>query len=208
MTAEGSAEPTPDRPGRRGRRPAGSDTRAQILTAARESFARLGFARATMRGIAKDAGVDAALVHHYFGSKDDLFLAALALPVDPRTLLAPVVAGGLDGAAERILRVFISTWDNPETRLPLLTLVRGAFEPEGRSVLAEGIVPVVLAPLGRALGVEDPDRRMALVASQMIGLIVMRYVVMLEPLASMSADDLVASYAPTLQRYLDGDLSA
>ncbi len=161
-----------------------------------------------MRGIAKDAGVDAALVHHYFGSKDDLFLAALALPVDPRTLLAPVVAGGLDGAAERILRVFISTWDNPETRLPLLTLVRGAFEPEGRSVLAEGIVPVVLAPLGRALGVEDPDRRMALVASQMIGLIVMRYVVMLEPLASMSADDLVASYAPTLQRYLDGDLSA
>ena len=161
-----------------------------------------------MRGIAKDAGVDAALVHHYFGSKDDLFLAALALPVDPRTLLGPVAAGGVDGAAERILRVFVSIWDDPETRLPLLTLVRGVFEPEGRSVLAEGIVPVVLAPLGRALGIEDPDRRMSLVASQMMGLIVMRYIVSLEPLASMSTDDLVACYAPTIQRYLDGDLSA
>lgn len=205
MTASRGDSPTP---GRRGRRPGGSDTRAQILAAARESFASQGFARATMRGIAKDAGVDAALVHHYFGSKDDLFLAALALPVDPRTMLGPVAAGGIDGAAERILRVFISIWDDPETRLPLLTLVRGVLEPGGRSVLAEGIVPVLLAPLGRALGVEDPDRRMALVASQMIGLIVMRYVVGLEPLASMSGDEIVACYAPTLQRYLDGDLSA
>ena len=152
------------------------------------------------------AGNDTSLVHHYFGSKDDLFVAALELPVDPRVVLAPVIAQGPDGAAERILPVFLSVWDNPETRLPLLGLVRGIFDPEGRHLLRDGFLPAVLMPIGTALGVDEPERRMPLLASQLIGLIVVRYVLEVEPLASMPADDVVTIYAPAVQRYLTGPL--
>jgi len=190
----------------RGRRPGGPDTRAAILAAARASFASQGFAGTTIRAVASTAGVDPALVHHYFGSKDDLFVAALELPVDPRVALAPAIAGGLDGAAERMLRVFLSVWDDPAVRLPLLGLVRGMFDVEGRGLLRDGFLPAVLEPVGAALGVDEPARRMPLVASQMLGLILLRYVLEVEPLVSMSADEVVAIYAPTLQRYLSGDL--
>jgi AcrR family transcriptional regulator len=191
---------------RRGRRPGSPDTRAAILAVAREAFAAKGFAGTSVRGIAADAGVDAALVHHYFKTKDDLFLAALELPVDPREVLLPAVAGGVDGAAERMLRVFLSVWDDPELRLPLLGLVRGVVDSEGQRLLRDGFLPVVLEPVGVALGVDRPGLRMPLVASQVFGLIVMRYIVLVEPIASMSADDVVAIYAPTLQRYLSDPL--
>jgi AcrR family transcriptional regulator len=191
---------------RRGRRPGSPDTRAAILAVAREAFAAKGFAGTSVRGIAADAGVDAALVHHYFKTKDDLFLAALELPVDPREVLLPAVAGGVDGAAERMLRVFLSVWDDPELRLPLRGLVRGVVDSEGQRLLRDGFLPVVLEPVGVALGVDRPGLRMPLVASQVFGLIVMRYIVLVEPIASMSADDVVAIYAPTLQRYLSDPL--
>ncbi len=155
-----------------------------------------------MRAIAADAGVDPALVHHYFDSKDGLFVAALELPVDPRVALLPVLEGGLDGAGERLLRVFVSVWDDETARLSLLGLVRGVFEPTGRQLLRDGLLGVVLGPLGPALGLDQPERRVALVASQMIGLVMLRYVLEVEPLASMGTEELVASYAPTLQRYL------
>jgi AcrR family transcriptional regulator len=160
-----------------------------------------------MRGIARAAGVDAALVHHYFGTKEELYLASLALPYDPRTLLAPIADGGIAGAGERLVRIFLSIWDQPDTRLPMLTLVRGVFDPDGHRILRDGFLPVVLTPLGAALGVSQPERRMALVASQMFGLAILRYVVELEPLASMSSDELVAWYGPTVQRYLTDELA-
>ena len=191
---------------RRGRRPGSPDTRSAILAAAREAFAAKGFAAASVRGIATAAGVDSALVHHYFGSKDDLFLAALEIPIDPRELLLPAIAGGADGAAERMLRVFLSVWDDPELRLPLLGLVRGVVESGGQRLMREGFLPVVLEPVGVALGIDRPELRMPLVASQVLGLIVVRYVVELEPVASMPPDDVVAIYAPTIQRYLTGRL--
>jgi len=191
---------------RRGRRPGAPDTRAAILAAARSSFAAHGYAATTVRSVAAAAGVDAALVHHYFGTKDDLFVAALQLPVDPRVALAPVFEGGVDGAGERLLRVFLSVWDDPEARLPLLGLVRGVVDPEGRMLLREGLFGVILGPVGEALGLEEPVRRISHVASQMIGLVMLRYVLEVEPLASMSTEALVATYAPTLQRYLDGEL--
>lgn len=190
------------RAGRRGRRPGAPDTRADILASARARFADHGFAGTTVRGVAADAGVDAALVHHYFGSKDELFLAALEMPVDPRAVLAPALAGGLDGAAERFLRVFLSVWDDPEVQPSLLAVARGVMDPAAARLLSEGFLPVVVQPLGEALGVDRPEHRMPLVASQMIGLILLRYVLRVEPLASMPADRLVATYAPTLQRYL------
>jgi AcrR family transcriptional regulator len=150
--------------------------------------------------------VDSALVHHYFGSKDDLFLAALELPVDPREVLLPAIAEGVEGAGERMLRVFLSVWDDPELRLPLLGLVRGIVDSDGQRLLREGFLPVVLEPVGVALGIDRPALRMPLVASQVLGLIVVRYVLAVEPVASMTADEVVAIYAPTIQRYLSGPL--
>jgi AcrR family transcriptional regulator len=99
--------------GRRGRRPGAPDTRAAILSAARSRFAEHGYAGTTIRAVATDAGVDAALVHHYFGTKDELFLAAIELPVDPRQVLASAMNGGPEGAGERFLTVFLAVWDDP-----------------------------------------------------------------------------------------------
>ena len=190
----------------RGRRRGSPDTRSAILAAARSSFATHGFAGATIRSIATAAGVDAALVHHYFGSKDDLFLAALEVPVDPRQLVIPVITGPIEEAAERFLGIFLSVWDDPEIRPSLLAVARGVMDPSAKRLLSEGFLPVVIQPIGVALGIDRPEHRMPLVASQVIGLILMRYVLQVEPLASMPRDVVIATYAPTIQRYLTGEL--
>ena len=191
----------------RGRRPGAPDTKAAILAAARHGFATSGYASTSVRAIAAEAGVDPALVHHYFGTKDELFLAALELPVDPRKVLLPAIAaGGIDGAAERMLRAFLSVWDDPEIRVRLVAVFRGVLDAEGERLLRDGFLPVVLEPVGVALGIDRPELRMPLVASQIVGLIVLRYIIGVEPLASLSGDDVVEIYAPTVQRYLTGDL--
>ena len=195
----------------RGRRPGGPDTRGQILEAARRSFADRGYPGTTIRAVGAEAGVDPALVHHYFGTKDDLFLAALEIPVDPRVLLPQVLDGGLEGAGERLLRLLLGVWDDPVNRLPLLALVRGTLGQEvPESLLQQGMLRMVLQPLRAALANSgnpaDAELRVQLVASQLIGLVVARYVLALEPLATTSAEELVARIAPTVQRYLDGPL--
>lgn len=192
----------------RGRRPGAPDTRAEILRAARSLFADRGFESTSVRAVAGEAGVDPALVYHYFATKDDLFVAALEIPVDPRVLLAPVLAeaGGAEQAAEGLLRVFVSVWDDPDNRLPLLGLVRRLLEPGGERLLRDGFLPVVLMPVGEQLGIERPEVRMPLVASQVLGLILVRYLLGVEPVASMSAEEVVAAYAPNLQRFLTGPL--
>ncbi len=191
---------------RRGRRPGAPDTRAAILAAARGLFAAQGYAGTSVRSVAASAGVDSSLVHHYFGTKDDLFLAALQMPVDPRERLAGVIDHGPDGAGERLLTVFLSVWDDPELQLPLVGLARNLLDPSGQRLLSEGFLPAVLQPVGVALGLDRPDVRMPLVASQVIGLILMRYVLAAEPIASMPAGDVVTIYGPTVQRYLTGPL--
>ena len=191
---------------RRGRRPGAPDTRAAILEAARGLFATQGFAGTTIRAIGTAAGVDAALVHHYFGSKDDLFVAALDIPVDPRQVLAPVVAGGVEGAGARLLEALLPVWDDPDVRPALLTVARAAMDASSPGLVSKGFLPVVIYPLGPALGLDRPDLRMPLVASQVAGLILLRYVFEVEPLASMGRDQVVATYAPTLQRYLTAEL--
>jgi len=191
----------------RGRRRGGPDTRGQILMAARESFASKGFGGTTIRAVAGDAGVDPALVHHYFGSKDDLFLAALEIPVDPRRLVPTVLDGGVPGAGERLVRLFLSVWDDPQARLPLLGLVRSSLvQDTPETLLRQGILRMVLEPLRSALPEREADQRVQLVVSQMAGLVVARYLLALEPLASMPADEVVAWVGPTVQRYLDGPL--
>lgn len=194
------------RHGRRGRRPGAPDTRAAILSAARELFAAQGYGATSVRSIAAAAGVDGSLVHHYFGTKDDLFVAALELPVDPRERLAAVIAQGPEGAGEGMLRVFLSVWDDPELRLPLLGMARNLLDPTGQRLLSQGFLPAVLQPIGVAMGIDRPELRMPVVASQVVGLILLRYLLEVEPIASMAADDVVAIYAPTIQRYLTGPL--
>lgn len=187
----------------RGRRPGGPDTRGAILEAARSSFAHKGYAGTTIRAVAADAGVDPALVHHYFGSKDDLFVASLEIPVDPRQLVPAVFAEGAEGAAERLLRIFFSVWEDPEQRLPLVAMVRASLSGEGEPpLLAELLRRMIFAPIVEVLGLPDGQRRAQLVATQMLGLIIGRYVLRVQPLASMPVDEVVAWVAPTIQRYL------
>ena len=190
----------------RGRRPGAPDTRAAVLAAARAAFAAKGFGGTTIRAVASDAGVDPALVHHYFGTKDDLFLAAMELPVDPREVIGGVVAGPVEEAAERFLRAFLSVWDDPGVQPALLAVARGVMDPSAHRLLSEGFLPVVIQPVGAALGIDRPEHRMALVASQVMGLILVRYVMRVEPVASLTSEQVVATYAPTIQRYLTGDL--
>ncbi|RNL62256.1 TetR/AcrR family transcriptional regulator [Nocardioides marmoriginsengisoli] len=190
----------------RGRRPGSPDTRAAILESARTLFAARGFAATSLRSIASAAGVDPALVHHYFGGKDDLFVAALSLPIDPRAVFAQFAAGEVEDAGERLVRGFLSVWDDPELQPSMVGFARGLIEPSATEMIRHGFLRVVIWPLGDALGIDEPGRRMPLVASQMIGLVMLRYLIAVEPLASMPPDDVVAIYAPTIQRYLTGDL--
>ena len=190
----------------RGRRPGAPDTRADVLAAARTSFAEKGFRGTTIRAVAAAAGVDPALVHHYFGTKDDLFLAALELPVDPREVLAPVVAQGPDGAGERLLRAFLSVWDDPDAGVRLLAVARSILAEDGGRLLKDGFLPVVVGPVLASLVRDRPEDRLPLVVSQILGLIVTRYVVAVPAMAQLPAEDLVARVGPVLQHYLTGDL--
>jgi AcrR family transcriptional regulator len=191
----------------RGRRPGAPDTRAEVLAAARSSFAEKGFRGTTIRAVAATAGVDPALVHHYFGSKDDLFVAALRIPVDPREVLAPVVAAGPDGAGERLLRTFLGVWDDPEVQPALVALVRSIMSDDTGGLVRDAFIPVVIGPVLASLVADRPEARIPLVVSQMVGLIVTRYVVAIPQMVAMPADDVVARVAPTLQHYLTGDLA-
>ncbi|GAA3296017.1 MULTISPECIES: TetR family transcriptional regulator [Dactylosporangium] len=189
---------------RTGRRPGNQDTREAILTAAREAFAERGFEGASIRQIAAGAGVDPALVHHYFGAKDKLFLATMNAPIDPGEILPQVFEPGLDGVGERLVRTFVSVWDSP-AGTPVIALVRSAMQHDWSArMLREFLVSQILRRAIRALDLDPAEapKRAALVASQMIGLGILRYILKLEPLASMTPEEVVHSIAPTVQRYL------
>jgi AcrR family transcriptional regulator len=190
---------------RRGRRPAGQDTRAAIVAAARAEFAARGFDGTTLRGIARAAGVDARLVHHYFEGKEDVFIAAFDFPARPQDLAEQVLGPGVAGIGERLVRFFFSVWDTPAGRETLLALVRSAATSEqAASMLREFVSRALLARLAAALPGDDPELRVTLAASQMIGVAFLRYVVRLEPLASADLEDLVPLLGPTVERYLIG----
>jgi AcrR family transcriptional regulator len=187
---------------RTGRRPGRGGTRERILAAARSDFGKGGYEGTTIRGIAARAKVDPALVMHYFDSKDGVFRAAVQFPVDPAEFIPRLLAPGLDGLGERLVRVFVETWDSPAGS-PLLALIRSAVGNEdAAALLREFVTREVLGRLARALELDQPQLRAALVASQLIGLAMIRYVVRVEPLASARTDELVAWLGPTLQRYL------
>lgn len=197
---------------RTGRRTAragdGTGTRETILAAARAVFGERGYDGATMRGIAAAAGVDAALLHHYHGTKEQLFVAAMSLPVDPGTVIPQVLAAGPDGVGERLVRTFLGIWDAPGHPSPFIALVRSAVSNErAAGMVRQFITRVVIHRIVAGLDVDDPELRATLVGSQMIGLAMARYVLRLEPLASASTEQVVDAVAPTVQRYLTGDLA-
>ena len=195
---------------RTGRRPGNQDTREAILTAAREAFAERGYDAASIRLIAGGAGVDPALVHHYFGTKNDLFLATMQVPIDPTKIIPQALAGGIDGAGERLVRMLVSVWDSPAGGA-VAAIVRSAVANDTMAkMMREFIVARILRRVAKELDL-PPDEapiRAALVASQISGLIMVRYIIKIEPLASASPDTVVALIAPTIQRYLADPLPA
>ena len=192
---------------RRGRRPAGEDLRGTIVEAARAEFAERGFEGTTLRGVARAAGVDPRLVHHYFEGKDDVFTAAFELPVRPQDVVGPVVAPGPDGIGERLVRLFLTVWDSPPGRQRIVALLGASLTSEAAArMLREFLTREVFARVVAALEADDPELRASLAASQMMGLVIARYVVALEPLASLGPDDVVELIGPTLQTYLAGPL--
>jgi len=194
---------------RSGRRPGGADTRLAILEAARAEFAGAGYDTVTIRGIAARAKVDPALVHHYFGTKESLFGAALELPIRPREVFAEGLAAGRDRLGATVVRRFLETWEPADTRIRLVAMLRSATTNDAAmDMVRELLAREVFEPITDALGVADARLRATLVASQLIGLALLRYISRLEPLASASIDQLVVIVGPTLQRYLTGDISA
>jgi AcrR family transcriptional regulator len=193
---------------RTGRRPGNQDTREAILAAAREAFAERGYDGASIRTIATGAGVDPALVHHYFGAKDQLFLAAMQLPVDPAVVLPQVLAGGPDGVGERLIRTFLGVWDSP-AGATAAALIRSMLSHDWSArMVREFMTRQILRRVTRELGLDPAEAplRTSLVASQILGLAMTRYIVKLEPIASAPVETLVAEIGPTVQRYLTGPL--
>lgn len=189
---------------RRGPRPAGEDTRGAILAAARRSFEARGYDGTSLRAVARSAGVDPALVHHYFTGKEHLFAAAMRVPVDPAQVVADVASGGMDGAGERLVRTFLSIWDSPVRRPALVSALRAVVGSQATASMVRAfLVGPFIGELARRLGSPDPARSAALLGSQMVGIAVVRYVVRMEPVASATVDEMVAWYGPTLQRYLE-----
>ncbi|WP_346623846.1 TetR family transcriptional regulator [Blastococcus montanus] len=196
----------PARARRSGRRPGNPGTRDAVLSAARDAFAERGFDGATIRQIATAAEVDPALVHHYFGSKDKLFLAAIEAPANPADLLPEVLAGGREDLGGNVVRMLLTVWDGP-MQPAALALVRSAVTNDwSAGLLREFLVTQVLRRVVGSLDMpaEQREVRGALAASQLAGLVITRYVVRIEPLASASSEWLVATVGPTIQHYLTG----
>ncbi len=195
---------TPRRPGR----PAGStNTRELVLAAARKTFTDKGYDAASLRLIAAAAGVDQGMVRHYFTDKAGLFRAAMELPINPAQFLPALLAGGPEGLGERLVRWFLEQWDAAGPHSPMVILVRSAVtHDESTRMLREFVTEQILGRLTSALNSPDKALRASLVGSQMIGLVMARYIVQVEPLASAEPEAVIAAVAPTVQRYLTGSI--
>lgn len=203
-----SARAAPSRR-RTGRRSGASTTRAAILDAARSRFAARGYDGATIRSIAADAGVDPALVHHFFGNKERLFVEAMRFPVLPSEVLGPAAEAERGRVGEAIVRNVLALWSGPEARERSIGLLRAAVTNEQAANMLRGFVrSAILGTVAGFAGGDDAEYRASLVATQIVGLALARYVLRLEPVASASDEELVASIGPTVQRYLTGELRA
>ncbi|MDN5860836.1 MAG: TetR family transcriptional regulator [Pseudonocardia sp.] len=193
-------------PRRRGRRPGGGDTRRQLLDAARAAFVELGYDGATVRAIAERAGVDPAMVNHWFGSKERLFTSAMEFPVDLGTILDTVLPGDPGQIGERIVATFLTVWDATGGG-PLAALIQSVSGHEAAAqMLRDFVMTVLVKRLVDAVTPDRPALRANLIGSQLFGLGMARYVVKLEPIASADHRTVIAAIAPTIQRYALGDI--
>jgi AcrR family transcriptional regulator len=192
---------------RRGRRPGPSRTREAIAEASRRQFAELGYDRTTIRSVAAEARVDPALVHHYFESKQQLFLAAVELPFDVADLLEQLRSGPRAEVGERIAQFALGVLRNPEALARWTGMIRAAAsDPDAAAVLRDVLNERIFEPLAEALGSDNAQLRANLASSQMVGMVMARYVIAIEPLASADDETIAAAIAPTIQRYLVGPL--
>lgn len=198
---------TPARRKRPGRPPGNSDARDRILRSARELFARNGFDKTSIRAIAADAGVDGALVHHYYGTKQQLFAAAIEIPIDPMQVIGPLRETPVDQIGTVLPSILLPLWDSELGKgfiATLRSLLAGADVSLVRSFLQE----VITAEIGSR--VDNPPGsgpiRVQFVASQLVGVVMVRYILELQPFAGLAPDVIAETIAPTLQRYLTGDL--
>ncbi len=196
---------------RSGRRAGESGTKEEILAAARRKFADLGYDGATIRAIAAEAGVDPALVHHFYGSKEHLFAAAMQLPIIPSEVITAALtearpAGSTMG--EHAVRTALAVWESPPVYRSFLGLLRSAVTSEqAAAMLRQFVEQAILAPLARQASTDDPaeaEYRAAVVGSQMLGLALTRYVLQLGPVATADPEELAATIGPTIDRYLTG----
>jgi AcrR family transcriptional regulator len=194
-----NAKPRP----RSGRRPGTAETRDAILTAARSEFGARGFDGATIRAIAAAAGVDPALVMYFFGSKQQLFLDSIQLTLKPGEALPHLLDAGVEAIGERLTRFYLGLWEDPETREAVAAIVRSAFSHEGAAEVIRGfLTSEVFGRLAEHLPGPNPELRIELAGSHLVGLAIARHILRAEPLASADIEDVIRQVAPTIQRYL------
>jgi AcrR family transcriptional regulator len=194
---------------RTGRRPGDSGSRQAILAAARVEFARQGYEATTIRGIARHANVDPALVHHFFLSKEGVFAAAMQEAYTLADRLTTILEDGLDGVGARLVRAFLDRWERSGEDNPLLGIIRSAMSyEESARMLRDFVGGDVLGRLSAAIALPEPELRAALVGTQLIGVVVMRYIVRTPPLSDLPLEQVVDVVGPTVQRLLTGDLTA
>ena len=191
--------------GRSGRRAGSPDTRSEILAAAKRVFGEVGYDRATVRRIAMDAGVDPSLIHHYFGTKDQLFAESIDIPVPAAETLRSVFAGDRDDLGRRLAETFFLVWEQEAARASLLGILRSAMGGEDQAVDAfrQFLTNSVLEQVAPLIGGEEPRLRALLMASQLVGVAMTRYVMKLEPIASAPVDQIVDLVAPRIQSYTE-----
>jgi AcrR family transcriptional regulator len=195
---------------RSGRRRGSPDTRDSILEAARRLFADKGFDATTVRAIAADAKVDPAMIHHFFGTKEELFRETLQFPIDPVTEIPEIVAGGPDEVGHRLVATFVKIWDSP-TGAVGASLIRSAMSNDWTlRLMREFLTTQIMRRVVAAIEIDPAEAplRVSLVASQLAGLAMMRYIIKLEPLASLPSDQVVELVGPNIQRYITGSLTA
>lgn len=193
---------------RRGRPPRteSADTRDRILSAAREEFSERGYEKTSVRGIAKAAGVDSALVHHYFGTKEQVFEASVEVAFAPAFKVRDVVLQGpLDDVGERMTRFIFGLWENPVSRKPLLAIVRSAVNTEAAAAVFRRLVSAqLMRRIAGEIDAPDAELRAELAAAQLVGVAMMRYVIKIEPIASVDVEQIIARVAPIVQGHLTG----
>jgi AcrR family transcriptional regulator len=191
---------------RSGRRAGTSQTREQIAAAARTLFAEAGYERATFRAIAAEAGVDPALVVHFYGSKDELFREVMQLPPELAGALAGLAEGPADQAGRRLAGFVVGAMENPASRSLVLGRVRCASSHPDAAAMVRELVGRDVVRLTAAISGDRPELRAVLIGSQLVGILIARYVVGVEPLASLPPDQLIEQLAPPFQRVLTGRL--